>query len=450
MKKLLFTILVAAGSFSVLTYTSCKSSEAAEQETKINDEVSVPALLKRDKTMGNEAEQKSISEAYDKAIESLKLNPDDLKQYIKLAGVYIAEGRITGNNSYYGSAAMQMANKVVDEQTANKDLTFQALSIKSAVLLNLHQFKEALAVAKQAEAMNQTNAAIYGALVDANVELGNYDQAVKDCDRMMAIRPDLRSYSRVSYLRQIYGDNRGAIDAMRMAVEAGGAGDENTEWARVTLGDLYMAIGNLDSAEFQYKYSLGYRDNYPYAQIGMAKVEKARKNYDSAITLTKAAINTMSESAFVSQLADLYELKGDNKKAEEIRKDVIDLLKEGEQENETAKVKHNGNRELANAFLAAKKYDEALAYAKKDLEMRPDNVDANELASWICYQKGDYATAKTYADKSLRMNTKDPATLYKAGLIYVQAGDAAKGNALLQEAQTMAPFVDKKLVLAVK
>jgi tetratricopeptide (TPR) repeat protein len=449
MKKLFFILFIMAGSLTILTATSCQATKD-EQVTRINEEVSVPTLLKREKTMGNESEQKSISEAYDKAIGNLKLNPDDLRQYIKLAGVYIAEGRITGNAACYSSAAMQMADRVINENSANKDLAFQALSIKSAVLLNLHQFKEALDVAQKAEKMNQVNAAIYGALVDANVELGNYAQAVQDCDKMVSIRPDLRSYSRISYLRQIHGDNRGAIDAMKMAVEAGGAGDENTEWARVTLGDLYMNIGNLDSAEFQYKYSLGYRGDYPFAQIGMAKVEKARKHYDSAIVLTKAAIGTMSESGFVAQLADLYELKGDDKKAAEIREDVIDLLKEGEKENEKAGIKHNGNREMANAYLSANKYDKALEYAKKDLKMRPENIDANELASWICYQNGDYATAKTYADKALRMNTKSPATLYKLGLVYTKAGDAAKGNALLQEAQAMAPFMDKRLVLAAK
>src|SRR5688572_75500 len=113
MKKLFFILFIVAGSLSILTATSCQSTKG-EQVTKINEEVSVPALLKREKTMGNESEQKSISEAYDKAIENLKLNPDDLRQYINLAGVYIAEGRITGNAAYYSSAAMQMADKVIN------------------------------------------------------------------------------------------------------------------------------------------------------------------------------------------------------------------------------------------------------------------------------------------------------------------------------------------------
>lgn len=57
--------------------------------------------------------------------------------------------------------------------------------------------------------LNPYNADIYGALVDANVELGNYKEAVAMCDKMLSIRPDLRSSSRASYIRQIFGDNNG-------------------------------------------------------------------------------------------------------------------------------------------------------------------------------------------------------------------------------------------------
>lgn len=52
----------------------------------------------------------------------------------------------------------------------------------------------------------------------------------------MSIRPDLRSYSRISYLREIYGDLDGAIEAMKLAVTAGYPGYEQTAWARLTLG----------------------------------------------------------------------------------------------------------------------------------------------------------------------------------------------------------------------
>ncbi len=400
----------------------------------------VPALLERKKSMGPDDEKATIKTAYDKAVEALKKDPDDLKQYITLASVFISEGRITGNNTYYGNAAVQMLDKVSATTTGNKDLVFQALSLKSAVLLNMHQFSDALATAQQGAAINSTNAGIFGALVDANVEMGNYQEAVKDCDRMMSIRPDLRSYSRASYLRQIFGQNSGAKEAMHMAVEAGLPGQESTEWARTNLGDLYLNTGNLDSASILYRSSLVYRPDYPFALIGLARVEKAKKDYDAALGYARKAIQARSEVSFVALLADIYELKGDAQKAKQTRKDVIDLLQQGQDdEPKEAAVKHNVSREMATAYLNAGDNDKALQYARTDLNMRPDNIDANELIAWIYYMKHDYANAKIHTDKMLATKTQSAATLYKAGLVYSAAGDAIKGSQLMHDALAINP-----------
>ena len=402
----------------------------------------LPALLERKKVMGPDEEKSTITTTYNKAVEALKKDPNDLKQYITLASVFISEGRITGNNSYYSNAAIQMLDKVTDKTTGNMDLVFQSLSLRSSILLNMHQFKDALACAQKGAALNSMNAGIFGALVDANVEMGNYDEAVKDCDKMMSIRPDLRSYSRASYLRQIYGQNAGAIGAMKMAVDAGLPGQENTEWARTNLADLYLNTGNLDSAALLYRSSLVYRPDYPFALIGMARVEKTKKNYDGALDYAKKAIQARSEVAFVSLLADIYELKGDAAKAKETRNDVIALLQQGQDdEPKDAMVKHNVSREMATAYLNAGQPDKALSYAQTDLNMRPDNIDANELIAWIYYMQHDLTNAKIHADKMLATKTQNAATLYKAGVIYSAAGDANKGSQMMHDALAINPNV---------
>jgi len=440
MKKTSLLLLMLLISGSCMLLSSCTENKDR-----------IPALLERKKDMGPPEELATIKTTYDKATDAIKKDPEDLKQYITLATVFISEGRITGNNAYYGNAAVRMLDKVSTETTGNKDLIFQSLSLKSAVLLNMHQFKDALQAAQQGMAINSYNAGIYGALVDANVELGNYDEAVKDCDKMISIRPDLRSYSRASYLRQIYGQNAGAIDAMKMAVEAGMPGAENTEWARTNLGDLYLNNGNADSASYMYCMSLAYRPDYPFALIGMARVEKAKKNYDSAIFYTKSAIQIRSEAAFVSFLADLYELKGDAAKAKETRNDVVELLEEGlKDEPRDARVRHNASRELATAYLDAGKPDKALEYARTDLDMRPNNIDANQQIAWIYFTLGDYANAKIHADKMLATNTKNANTLYTAGIIYSKAGDIQKGNELMRDALAVSPYIDQHLLSQTK
>ena len=437
MRKTTFILLLLLLCGSTVYLSSCS-----------NHKEEIPALIERNKVMGPEDEKATIAKTYQKAKDALAKDPKDMKQYIALASAYISEGRITGNNNYYSNAAVQMLNKITDGEGADKDLLFQALSLKSAVLLNMHQFKDALVVAQKGVSLNAYNSGIFGALVDANVELGNYDEAIKDCDKMLSIRPDLRSYSRASYLRQIFGQNAAAIEAMKMAVEAGMPGAESTEWARTKLADLYLDNGNTDSASIVYRTSLVYRPDYPYALIGMARVEKNKKNYDGAIVYTRNAIKVLSEAAFVSFLADLYELKGDAAHAKETRNDVVSLLEEGQKnEPEDALVKHNVSREMATAYMNAGNLDKALQYAQTDINMRPENIDANELIAWIYYLKGDYANAKIHTGKMLATKTQNANSLYKAGAIYAAAGNTVQGATLMQAAQVINPNIDPLIVL---
>lgn len=407
--------------------------------------VAIPNLMPRENASDTTGEYTTIHETYNKAILQLKADTGDVKAYLNLAAAFIIEGRITGNSSYYSNAAMKVLNKALDGEVLTPDQRFEALSLKSTVLLNMHQFKMALDAANEGVALNAYNAAIYGALVDANVELGHYDAAVKACDQMLAIRPDLRSYSRASYMRQIYGDNRGSIDAMKMAVEAGIPGVEQTEWARVNLGDLYLNIGNADSASLLYRTSLVYRPNYPFAQMGMARVARARNNYDEAIKYTKDAIKTLSEAAFVSYLGELYELKGNTAGADKVHHDVVALLEKSEEEQANNNlVPHNGNRELAMAYLNTKNYDKALNYAKKDYDMRPENIDANELMAWISYQKGDFKNASMYAAKTDVTHTRNAFMLFKNALIYAKAGETLRADTTKKLAMSISPFIDQR------
>jgi len=447
MKKYLFILILIAG---IITAQSCSKINGENSNT--NSESSIPELLSINTNVGLETEREALLTAYDKAILTLKTNPQNLKAYLTLAQVFITEARLSGNTGYYNVAAVKMIDHVLEQKSTDKDINFEALTLKAGVLLSMHQFKDALDVANAAYKISEHNAQILGALVDANVELGNYAVAVQYCDKMVQLRPDIRSYSRVSYLRQIHGDNAGAIEAMKMAVEAGLPGAESTEWARVVLGDLLLMTGDINNATICYETALGLRKNYPYAEAGLGRLEKTKKNYAEAIKHTENAINTLTDVAFVNQLAEIYALKGDNEKAEEIYEDVVDLLEKGEKEQnkEDALVKHNGSRELASAYSHTNELGKALKNAQEDLALRPLNNDANELIAWIYYLDGDYTNAKMHADKMLSTNTKNPTTLYKAGLIYTKSGDTEKGKMLIAEAKEINVSISESLFLSSK
>ena len=435
MKKFMYTFLAPLICATMLLF-SCQNNKPED---------GIPELKPTVAAAAPKEETDNIRLKYKEAKDALKKNPEDLKQYLSLATLFILEGRITGDGSYYSNSALLMLNKVIDNPASNNDQLFEAFSLKSAVLLNMHQFIDAQVMAKKAVALNGYNSGIYGALVDADVELGLYDSAVANCDKMLSLRPDLRSYSRASYLRQIHGDNRGAIEAMKLAVEAGLPGAEQTEWARVTMGDLFMNIGSIDTAEILYKMSLVYRTNYPYAQMGMAKVAKTRKQYDSAIVHIEKDIKVMSDPSFIAALADIYELKGEQVKAMTIRKDVLKGIKEGLDEEKENELKHNANRELAQAYLNTGDIQSAYKYAKADIEMRPNNIDANELMAWILFLKKDYANAKNYAGKMLLKNTQNANSIYKAAAIYAAAGEVSKAAMLKKQALQLSPYIDTQV-----
>ena len=63
---------------------------------------------------------------------------------------------------------------------------------------------------------------------------------------MLDVKPNLTSYSRASYYRELSGDTVGAIEAMRLAASAGGA-PENTAYVQVLLGDLELQRGRIGS-----------------------------------------------------------------------------------------------------------------------------------------------------------------------------------------------------------
>jgi tetratricopeptide (TPR) repeat protein len=363
--------------------------------------------------------------------QSLDKNPADVKSSLALASIFIQEARITGNYVYYDKAAMKYVNNVLQIDSNN----FDALTFKALLYLSQHHFADGLAIAEKAKQINPYNAYIYGMLVDGNVEMGNYDSAVANSDRMVSIRPDLKSYSRISYLREIYGDYPGAIEAMKMAVDAGAPGDEGTEWTRIQLGRLYENTGDLKSAEMHYSIALQERPGYAYALAGLARIAIAAKDYAKAINYYGQASTLVTDYGFKEEMVEAYTLAGQQDKADKLSAEVISgMSKDAESAQNDQNIGHYADRELANAYLKIHDYEKALEHAMLEYNRRPDNIDVNETVAWVYYCKGEYAKGLPYLKVALKTNSKNPTLLCHAGLIYAKAGQKAMAKNELQAA----------------
>jgi tetratricopeptide (TPR) repeat protein len=380
-------------------------------------------LLDRKGVIGDSREWQLTRTYAASLLELLRKNPADNKSALALAAIFIQEARVTGNYVYYDKAAMQYVNNVLQRDSTN----FDALTFKALIYLSQHHFADGLSIAEKARTINPYNAFIYGLVVDGNVEMGYYDSAVANSDKMVSIRPDLKSYSRISYLREIYGDYPGAIEAMKMAVAAGAPGDEGTEWARIQLGRLYENTGDPASAKMHYTIALTERPGYGYAWAGLGRIALASKDYAAAISCYEKADAAVTDYSIKEELAEAYLQSGNREKANAMLNAVIaSMTKDAQSGRNDENIGHYGDRELANAYLKVNDFDKALEHALLEYNRRPANIDVNETVAWVYYCKGEYEKALPYLKVALKTNSKNPTLLSHAGLIFEKAGGKPK------------------------
>ena len=429
---LIIGLFVITAGFIVVKYKKDKKIKAA----------TFYALKDRRGMVAQSAEEKQVQKEFADLMKIVRTNPDDTKSRIALASLYIREARITGDYMYYDVAAMKYVNEVLEKDS----LHFEALTFKSLLYLSQHHFADGLALAEKARDIIPDNAFVHGILVDGNVEMGNYAEAVEEADKMISIRPDLRSYSRVSYLREIYGDYPGAIEAMQLAVGAGYPGDEATEWARVHLGFLYETTGDLKNAEMHYLIALQRRPGYAYAIAGQGRIALAAKEYDKAIAYYLQADSLVNDYSLKEEMAKAHQLAGQKNKSDSIMKWLISAMnQDAKSGQDDENIGHYADKELAYAYMKTGDYDKALKHALAEYNRRPANIDVNETVAWAYYMKGDYNKSLPYLEAAMKTNSKKPDLLCRAGLIYARTNNKAKAKSLLGELMATHSTIDESL-----
>ena len=405
---LLVSFIFLTGTITVSSCNTKANEQKLQQYNSEQNPMEIPDLLERKGALANAIEWKKTQEKMAELKQKISKKPEDTKLRLQAATIFIAEQRITGEHHFYYTTIEKILNGVLSLDPNN----FEAKVYKASLRMSQHQFADAKKIADEARVINPNNAYVYGILVDANVELGNYDEAVKVSDKMQTIKPSLESYSRASYLREIYGDNNGAIDAMKLAVVAGLQGSEPQSWSRNILGDLYFRNGKMAEAEAAYTENLVMRPSYAPSMAGLAKIELQKKNYARALALLDSATAIMQDNSFEEQKADVYAAMGDNKKAQDKYAEVQKLLIA-----DAATPGHSVSLELAQSFTKTNQWDSAYKYAMMEYNVRPKNIDVNKELAWIAYNKKEIPQAKEYLKTAMSTGSKNPELLKRAGMI---------------------------------
>ena len=303
--------------------------------------------------------------------------------------------REVGDPSYYGKV-----EALLKRALAHDPGDAQASTSMGLLALARHEFVSALTWGDRAAQLDPAGARPLGIIGDAQIELGRYADAVQTFQAMVDRRPDLGSYARVSYARELFGDVDGAISAMQQAVEAGGTVPENGAYTRVLLANLYFNGGQ----------------------------------YAAAIDRYREAVDVYPLPDFVIGLGDTYEAAGDSRKAAQ----AYDLAAAEQQ-----LYRANGvdlDAELA-LFDADHRRDlpAALAAARRAMADRP-SVRSADILAWTLYQAGEDAAALIASDQAIRLGTRDAGMYFHRGMIEARLGQTSTARTDLQTALRINPY----------
>ena len=353
--------------------------------------------------------------------------PSDPDAYAQLGLAYLQQVRETGDPTFYPRAqgTFEQALRLDPEN-------FTATSGLGSLALARHDFRGALALGEQAARINPDVARNYGVIADAQVELGRYGAAARTLQHYVDVKPELSSYARVSYFRELHGDLPGALGAMRLAVTAGGGTAENVSYVQALVGKLHFDSGDYGGAEAAYRTALETDPGFPAATAGLARVEAARGEYEPAIRRLRGLVLRLPLPEYVIALGETEQAAGSTVAAGR------DYRLVGA---ETRLLQANGvNTDAELAVFEADHGDPAQAV---DLAARAwaaaPSVRSADSYSWALSAAGRDGEALRMSERAMRLGSRDPSFLYHAGMVALRAGDAERANGFLSRLVAQSP-----------
>jgi tetratricopeptide (TPR) repeat protein len=388
-------------------------------------------LVRDEPADGGAPQQSSATTTTQQQIAALertaRLRPEDPTPLIQLASMLLGLVRQGGDTQIYERADAAIAKAI------RRDPSSAAAYTERGILrLGRHDFRGALSDGERARALAPGVVKPLGVLVDANIELGRYQDAERVLQRMVDLKPNLDSYARVAYLRELHGDLDGASEALRLATSAGGEGPENVAFVQSLLGHLELAQRRPEQARPAFRAALAKVAGYAPAQAGLARVDIAAGRLDQAVKRLRDVVKSEPKQEYVVLLGELELADGQTQTGRRTLAKVPAELKQLESAGE--------NTETEKALFEADHGSDARAVtAGRAAWANAPSVRAADALGWALTQAGRPREGLKYARHALRLGSRDSSFLFHAGMSAEAAGRDEEARRWLQEALTGNP-----------
>jgi len=343
-----------------------------------------------------------------KAQAEIAKHPDHAPYYNSLAMAYARRARETSDVEFYAKA----------EETLKKSFAlapdnFEGLKTEAWLQLGRHEFAKALETATKLNKRTPDDVTVYGYLVDANVELGKYADAVAAAQWMLDLRPgNVAGLTRAGYLRELHGNLNGALEVMQMAYDSTPFSETETRaWLLTQMAHLKLVGGNLREAEAYANQALGVFPNYHYALGTLAQVRIVQGRSEEAVALLEKRYLAAPHAENLFALAEALELAGRDREAAQ-------AFQEFERQSlAETNLADNSNHELVAYYVDHEHQPvKALEIAQREASRRQD-VFTLDTYAWALAANGQYVRAEAEMQKALRLGVKDPKLLAHASAI---------------------------------
>jgi tetratricopeptide (TPR) repeat protein len=346
---------------------------------------------------------------------AVRAAPDSGAAYAGLGDAYLARARESGDPGFYTRAERAFGAALRREPG---DL---GALVGAGTLAGLrHDFAEQLRLGRRAVAQAPELAKPYTVVADAQIELGRYAAAAQTIQLLVDRKPGLAAYARASYFRELSGDPAGAVEAMRLAVSAGGT-PENLAYVQALLGDLELARGRVAAGRAAYTAALRSLPGYPAGLVGLARADAAGGDLGRAAARLRRAAARLPLASSLVLLADVERALGNDgaaKRALAAARAQQALLSGG------AGSAGAGVRPDAEAVLFEADFGSparAVALGRRVWRSAPSVRSADALG-WALVRAGRPRAGYAFARRALRLGSRDPLFRLHAGMAAREAG----------------------------
>lgn len=387
-----------------------------------------PAMVEQKKQVATRppSPDDATGQMVNEAIVRVQEQPSKLDFWVLLGEAWAQYAR-----AHADEEAWVFADAAADVALSIKPGYGPARDLKGLALLSGHRFDDARALAESILANRPDDAVALGVLSDAKLELGDYAGAVAAADKMMEVKPNLPSYSRVAWLQWLAGDVEQAKASWKLAFDAG-RGAPNKEppsWVLTEAAMLFWHQGDYEGAEAGADLVLKYNPGFPPALVVKGRARLARGDAPAAAKLFAAALDARPKVATAALLGDAHTIAGDTDAAA----------------NAYARARALGqhDRLALSRWLSMREDtpDEALRLAKREARSRGSQEVKTALA-FAQLGAGQTEDALVTITDVRKLDTRDASLIYIEGRIKLAAGQDGAGRDLLKEALELNPSFD--------